>query len=144
MTGEITLRGQVTAIGGLKEKLLAALRGGIQTVLIPQENVKDLPDIPANVRELLTITPVRCIDEVLALALERTLSTQPHQATPLLTPKTASKKTAPAARKSKTSATILPRSAPRKTTTQGKTAALVASLAVNEKTKKIRSEKTNH
>lgn len=71
MTGEITLRGEVTAIGGLKEKLLAALRGGIKTVLIPQENVKDLQDIPDNVKEGLEIVPVRWIDEVLKVALER-------------------------------------------------------------------------
>lgn len=70
MTGEITLRGEVTAIGGLKEKLLAALRGGIKTVLIPQENVKDLQDIPDNVKKGLEITPVRWIDEVLKIALE--------------------------------------------------------------------------
>jgi len=71
MTGEITLRGEITAIGGLKEKLLAALRGGIKTVLIPEENVKDLQEIPANVKEGLTITPVRWIDKVLEIALER-------------------------------------------------------------------------
>ena len=71
MTGEITLRGEVTAIGGLKEKLLAALRGGIKTVLIPEENVKDLQDIPANVKEALKIVPVRWIDKVLEVALER-------------------------------------------------------------------------
>ncbi|MFC4623279.1 endopeptidase La [Comamonas nitrativorans] len=70
MTGEITLRGEVTAIGGLKEKLLAALRGGIKTVLIPQENVKDLQDIPENVKKGLNITPVRWVDEVLKIALE--------------------------------------------------------------------------
>jgi ATP-dependent Lon protease len=71
MTGEITLRGEVTAIGGLKEKLLAALRGGIKTVLIPHENLKDLQDIPANVKTDLEIVPVRWIDEVLKIALER-------------------------------------------------------------------------
>ncbi len=71
MTGEITLRGEVTAIGGLKEKLLAALRGGIKTVLIPEENAKDLQDIPANVRDGLEIIPVKWIDKVLELALER-------------------------------------------------------------------------
>jgi ATP-dependent Lon protease len=71
MTGEITLRGEVTAIGGLKEKLLAALRGGIKTVLIPEENVKDLQDIPANVKNELEIVPVRWIDKVLEVALER-------------------------------------------------------------------------
>ncbi len=69
MTGEVTLRGRVLPIGGLKEKLLAALRGGITTVLIPAENEKDLAEIPANVREGLTIVPVSHVDEVLALAL---------------------------------------------------------------------------
>ena len=69
MTGEITLRGEVTAIGGLKEKLLAALRGGIKTVLIPEENVKDLQDIPDNVKSGLEIVPVRWIDQVLDVAL---------------------------------------------------------------------------
>lgn len=69
MTGEVTLRGRVLAIGGLKEKLLAALRGGIKTVLIPQENEKDLTDIPANIREGLEIIPVSHVDEVLAVAL---------------------------------------------------------------------------
>ena len=71
MTGEITLRGEVTAIGGLKEKLLAALRGGIKTVLIPEENVKDLQEIPDNVKSGLEIVPVRWIDKVLDIALER-------------------------------------------------------------------------
>lgn len=71
MTGEITLRGEVTAIGGLKEKLLAALRGGIKTVLIPQENAKDLQEIPDNVKDGLEIIPVKWIDQVLQVALER-------------------------------------------------------------------------
>ena len=71
MTGEITLRGEVTAIGGLKEKLLAALRGGIKTVLIPLENAKDLQEIPDNVKSGLEIVPVKWIDEVLQVALER-------------------------------------------------------------------------
>ncbi|OSZ75144.1 endopeptidase La [Hydrogenophaga sp. IBVHS1] len=71
MTGEITLRGEVTAIGGLKEKLLAALRGGIKTVIIPEENVKDLAEIPDNVKQGLEIVPVKWIDKVLAIALER-------------------------------------------------------------------------
>ena len=71
MTGEITLRGEVTAIGGLKEKLLAALRGGIKTVLIPEENVKDLQEIPDNVKSGLEIVPVKWIDKVLEVALER-------------------------------------------------------------------------
>jgi ATP-dependent Lon protease len=70
MTGEITLRGEVTAIGGLKEKLLAARRGGIKTVLIPQDNVKDLQDIPENVKNQLEIVPVKWIDQVLEYALE--------------------------------------------------------------------------
>src|SRR6476659_1846488 len=71
MTGEITLRGEVLQIGGLKEKLLAAHRGGIKTVLIPEENVKDLVDIPDNVKNKLEIVPVKWIDKVLELALER-------------------------------------------------------------------------
>ena len=70
MTGEITLRGEVLPIGGLKEKLLAALRGGIKTVLIPYENVRDLEEIPENVTRELEIIPVRWIDEVLAVALQ--------------------------------------------------------------------------
>ncbi|WDF71163.1 endopeptidase La [Novosphingobium sp. KACC 22771] len=69
MTGEVTLRGRVLAIGGLKEKLLAALRGGIKTVLIPEENAKDLAEIPANIREGLEIVPVSHVDQVLARAL---------------------------------------------------------------------------
>ena len=72
MTGEITLRGEVLPIGGLKEKLLAALRGGIKHVLIPKDNVKDLEEIPDNVKQELTIHPVQWIDEVLALGLAET------------------------------------------------------------------------
>ena len=71
MTGEITLRGEVLPIGGLKEKLLAAQRGGIKTVLIPEENIKDLAEIPDNVKNRLEIMPVKWIDQVLELALER-------------------------------------------------------------------------
>jgi ATP-dependent Lon protease len=71
MTGEVTLRGRVTAIGGLKEKLLAALRSGVKTVLIPEENQKDLEDIPANVKSELEIVPVSTMDEVLSHALTR-------------------------------------------------------------------------
>src|SRR4051794_13676591 len=71
MTGEITLRGEVLPIGGLKEKLLAAHRGGIKMVLIPEENVKDLQDIPDNIKNRLDIHPVKWIDKVLELALER-------------------------------------------------------------------------
>jgi len=79
MTGEITLRGEVTAIGGLKEKLLAALRGDIKTVLIPQDNAKDLQEIPDNVKNGLEIVPVRWIDKVLEVALERMPSPLPEE-----------------------------------------------------------------
>ena len=82
MTGEITLRGEVLAIGGLKEKLLAAHRGGIKTVLIPEENVKDLAEIPDNVKNHLEIVPVRWIDKVLEVALERAPQPLPDE-TPL-------------------------------------------------------------
>jgi ATP-dependent Lon protease len=74
MTGEITLRGRVLPIGGLKEKLLAALRGGITTVLIPKQNEKDLPDVPADVRARLTIIPVESMSQVLIHALTKALS----------------------------------------------------------------------
>jgi len=74
MTGEVTLRGRVLPIGGLKEKLLAALRGGIETVLIPQENEKDLAEIPTNIKEGLKIVPVTHVDEVLRLALTEPLT----------------------------------------------------------------------
>lgn len=79
MTGEITLRGEVTAIGGLKEKLLAALRGGIKTVLIPEDNAKDLQEIPENVKNGLEILPVRWIDKVLEVALERMPTPLPEE-----------------------------------------------------------------
>ena len=79
MTGEITLRGEVTAIGGLKEKLLAALRGGIKTVLIPEENAKDLQEIPDNVKSGLEIIPVKWIDQVLQVALERVPTPLPEE-----------------------------------------------------------------
>ncbi|WP_374431421.1 endopeptidase La [Ideonella dechloratans] len=79
MTGEITLRGEVTAIGGLKEKLLAAHRGGIKLVMIPEENVKDLQDIPDNVKSQLEIVPVRWIDKVLEVALERAPTPLPEE-----------------------------------------------------------------
>ena len=71
MTGDITLRGQVLPIGGLKEKLLAALRGGIKHVIIPDENKKDLTEIPDNVLRKLTIHPLKTIEQVLELALQR-------------------------------------------------------------------------
>jgi len=80
MTGEITLRGRVLQIGGLKEKLLAAHRGGITTVIIPEDNRKDLADIPKNVTDSLDIRPVRWIDEVLDIALERPLGPMPKAA----------------------------------------------------------------
>ena len=71
MTGEITLRGEALPIGGLKEKLLAARRGGISTVIIPHENERDLQEVPDNIKENLDIRPVKWIDEVLAIALEK-------------------------------------------------------------------------
>ena len=71
MTGEITLRGRVLEIGGLKEKLLAALRAGIKTVLIPKDNEKDLAEVPENVRHALKIIPVSHVDDVLKIALTR-------------------------------------------------------------------------
>jgi ATP-dependent Lon protease len=80
MTGEITLRGEVLPIGGLKEKLLAAHRGGIKTVLIPEENVKDLAEIPDNIKERLEILPVKWFDRVMEIALER----MPQPAVPKL------------------------------------------------------------
>jgi len=96
MTGEITLRGEVLPIGGLKEKLLAAHRGGIKTALIPEQNVKDLAEIPDNVKNKLEIIPVRWIDKVLEVALERqpvpltdvdtTVDTAVAQATPQADP----------------------------------------------------------
>ena len=79
MTGEITLRGEVLAIGGLKEKLLAAHRGGIKTVLVPEENVKDLVDIPDNIKNKLEIVPVKWIDKVLEIALERQPTPLPEE-----------------------------------------------------------------
>jgi ATP-dependent Lon protease len=86
MTGEITLRGEVLAIGGLKEKLLAAHRGGIKTVLIPAENVKDLPEIPDNIKNRLDIHPVKWIDEVLEFALERKPEPLPEKTEPVAIP----------------------------------------------------------
>jgi ATP-dependent Lon protease len=82
MTGEITLRGRVLPIGGLKEKLLAAHRGGITTVIIPEDNKKDLADMPANITASLEIHPVRWIDEVLDIALERPVQPKPAGETP--------------------------------------------------------------
>jgi len=97
MTGEITLRGEVTAIGGLKEKLLAALRGGIKTVLIPEENVKDLQEIPDNVKSGLEIVPVKWIDKVLEVALT-------HKPVPLTDEEVAAAVAAAAVEKSVTAA----------------------------------------
>jgi ATP-dependent Lon protease len=77
MTGEITLRGRVLPIGGLKEKLLAAHRGGITTVIIPEENKKDLADMPANITSSMDIHPVRWIEEALGIALARPLQPNP-------------------------------------------------------------------
>src|SRR5439155_17698125 len=84
MTGEITLRGEVLPIGGLKEKLLAAHRGGIKHVLIPKENVKDLQEIPEEVKNAIEITPVQWFDEVLERALER--KPEPLTDVPAVTP----------------------------------------------------------
>ncbi len=83
MTGEITLRGEVLPIGGLKEKLLAAHRGGIKTVLIPDENVRDLAEIPDNIKESLEIKPVKWIDQVLEVALTRQPEPLPPQGEPV-------------------------------------------------------------
>ena len=71
MTGEITLRGRILPVGGLKEKLLAALRNGVETVLIPEENARELAEIPDSVKEHLDIRPVSMMDEVIEVALER-------------------------------------------------------------------------
>lgn len=90
MTGEITLRGQVLAIGGLKEKLLAAHRGGIKTVVIPEENRRDLKEIPENIKEDLTIVPVKWIDEVLEVALQYTPTASDEEQVKGLKTKTAS------------------------------------------------------
>ena len=87
MTGEITLRGEVLSIGGLKEKLLAAHRGGIATVIIPEENSKDLVEIPKNIKEKLNIIPVKWIDQVLEIALERMPEIKISQAKDPQTPK---------------------------------------------------------
>jgi ATP-dependent Lon protease len=87
MTGEITLRGKVLPIGGLKEKLLAAHRVGIRTVIIPKDNEKDLAEIPPEVQAALTIKPVEFMDEVLAIALERPLEPMEHADIPEVAPK---------------------------------------------------------
>ena len=94
MTGEITLRGEVLSIGGLKEKLLAAHRGGIATVIIPEENSKDLVEIPKNIKEKLNIIPVKWIDQVLEIALEKMPDQAPKE------PETGTVKTPPVSEKS--------------------------------------------
>jgi len=94
MTGEITLRGEVLPIGGLKEKLLAAHRGGIATVIIPEENSKDLVEIPKNIKEKLNIIPVKWIDQVLEIALEKMPKMTPKE------PETGTVKTPPVSEKS--------------------------------------------
>ena len=94
MTGEITLRGEVLSIGGLKEKLLAAHRGGIATVIIPEENSKDLVEIPKNIKEKLNIIPVKWIDQVLEIALEKMPKVTPKE------PETGTVKTPPVSEKS--------------------------------------------
>ena len=95
MTGEITLRGEVLEIGGLKEKLLAAHRGGIKTVLIPEENVKDLQEFPENVKSNLEIIPVKWIDKVLELALERAPVPLPEEPAPVVSTATGAATDAP-------------------------------------------------
>ncbi|PWT88085.1 MAG: endopeptidase La [Proteobacteria bacterium] len=96
MTGEITLRGEVLPIGGLKEKLLAAHRGGIKMVLIPEENVKDLQEIPDNIKNRLDIHPVKWIDRVLELALEREPQPLPEKTEPVAIPPVESPEVTPA------------------------------------------------
>jgi len=91
MTGEITLRGEVLVIGGLKEKLLAAHRGLIRTVLIPEENIKDLVEIPDNIKNRLEILPVKWIDQVLDVALERKPEPRAADAAPAVQPVTEEK-----------------------------------------------------
>jgi ATP-dependent Lon protease len=86
MTGEITLRGEVLPIGGLKEKLLAAVRGGIRQALIPEENVKDLAEIQDSIKNKIEIIPVRWIDKVLELTLERMPEPLPEKAAEAATP----------------------------------------------------------
>ena len=86
MTGEITLRGRVLPIGGVKEKLLAAHRFGIDTIILPKDNEKDLPEVPVEVRDALTIHLVETIDEVLALALEDVCPTDAVSAPDTKTP----------------------------------------------------------
>jgi len=95
MTGEINLRGYVTAIGGLKEKLLAAMRSGVKKVLIPQENEKDLADIPDKIKKNIEIVPVKTIEEVLVHALlevPKPLSEEENPKNPVLSEKTAENK----------------------------------------------------
>jgi len=101
MTGEITLRGEVLPIGGLKEKLLAAHRGGIKLALIPEENVKDLIDIPDKVKNAIEIVPVRWIDQVLELALERK-----PEALPELSPEELAKKASEASKANEKAASL--------------------------------------
>ncbi len=97
MTGEITLRGEVLEIGGLKEKLLAAHRGGIKTVLIPEENVKDLQEFPENIRNSLEIIPVKWIDKVLELALEHAPQPLPEESASVSSPAAAGTSVEPVA-----------------------------------------------
>ena len=84
MTGEITLRGEVLPIGGLKEKLLAAHRGNLKKILIPEQNLKDLVDVPSDVKDSLNIIPVRWIDQVIKLALTRQPSKKKGKLKPVM------------------------------------------------------------
>ncbi|MFZ9103062.1 MAG: S16 family serine protease, partial [Burkholderiaceae bacterium] len=97
MTGEITLRGEVLQIGGLKEKLLAAHRGGIKKVLIPEQNVRDLAEIPVNVKNALEIVPVKWIDQVLEHALAQTPTPLPEPVAGQAQPAAVSAEPVPAA-----------------------------------------------
>ena len=94
MTGEITLRGEVLPIGGLKEKLLAAHRAGVKLVLIPHENIRDLEDIPDNIKDEIDIKPVKWIDEAIELSLERSPESEvvPADNAPDTTPATQEEK----------------------------------------------------
>jgi ATP-dependent Lon protease len=83
MTGEITLRGKVLPIGGVKEKLLAAHRMGLRTILLPKDNEKDLADIPQEILASLTVHPVETMDEVLQIALERPIVLEPAAVAPV-------------------------------------------------------------
>lgn len=137
MTGEITLRGQVLPIGGLKEKLLAAHRGGIKTVLIPDENTRDLEEIPDNVKADLDIYPVKQIEEVLTLALEKApFGIDVMKLVPIAKPVIVKAAAKPAS-KAKATAKTVKKSAPVKTVVKAETAKPAKSSAKTAKTVKV-------